>query len=236
MGVLGGASKVQPVGNVVVAGEDEEKVNDMVLRIAKANHALGLKRPSILGTFKIMITNEWMGLGDKVPTEDFASNLKENFINVGVTAALLLTLVFVSTEDVGDELVQHGISTETAAQVFVALSSVSLLLLFVCVMHCLITFCAVSELNCVDEVITWSRLVGKLVHLHYFFFIGGFISYIMSQMWLMATVLKIGVLAAVLVGFLLSVLIPLYATTCSTQALYMAKIELAQKYAAKDDK
>ena len=235
------ARKVQPQQGAAPtpswAPEDEANQKALAARIAKANFDLmqngTLERPTIFQTFVIMITNSWMGLGDMVPTEELTSSLKDNFVNVGVVAALLLTLVSISTDDVGSELEQYHVSNEVAGQVFAVLSAASLLLLFVCVMHCLLTFCAVSELICVEEVVSWSRSLGKMIHMHYFFFIGGFLTYIVSQIWLALTVLKLPVAIVLLSIFLVVVSLPLYATTRSVQALYTAKIALAANHGFK---
>ena len=61
MGLMTRTNKVRPFTEPVV-GEDVERTK----RIAVANNALGLKRPTVFKTWIIMITNSWMGLGDQV--------------------------------------------------------------------------------------------------------------------------------------------------------------------------
>ena len=164
-----------------------------------------------------------------MPTEDFANSLKDNFVNVGVVAALLLTLISVTDEGPGNKLEPY-VAAETAGQIFAALSTVALLALFTCVLHCLITYFAISELNCLEEVVTWSQIIGAKLHLHYACFCIGFIVYIVSQLWLAITILDLAIVVPIISVFLVFVTVPIWATTRSVQALYIAKIKLAEKY------
>ena len=220
-----------PLGRTVrVAPITGDEAQTTMAKIASANRELGLKPLTLSGTMWVLITNSWMGLGDRVPTEETQSSLKDNFVNVGVVGALLLTLVSLSSDDVGESLTEYGVSIETAQNIFVLLSSLSLWSLFICVLHCLITYCAISELNCVDELVVWLKVVGGKIHMHYYFFIAGFILYIVSQLWLAFTVMPLAYFITSLLSILLAFPLPLFATIRSTQALYKAKIELGERY------
>ena len=39
-------------------------------------------------------------------------------------------------------------------------SDASLYCQFMCVLHCLITYVGISQLNCLEEVITWTKMIG----------------------------------------------------------------------------
>ena len=204
----------------------------LAARVALATHDLKLEPLTAFGTWKAMLTNSWMGLGDKVPTDNLGDSLKENFVNVGVVGALLLTLVFISTEGVGDKTEAHGMTQDTASQIYAFLSSLALWCLFICVLHALITHCIMSELNCLDEVISWTKSMGQWIHIHYLFFILGFLLYVASQLWLAFTVLSVPVFCATVAVLFLLFPLPLFATFRGIRSLYQAKVDLTAMHTA----
>lgn len=156
------SNRVQPMRPTAVVEEDND---ELMVKFANANRELKLRPLSFFacGTNNVMFvlcTNAWMGLGRKVPTEDLQASLQDNLINVGVVGALLLTLVTVTTSPVGDQLEEYGLSTDTAGQIYGVLSTLSLYCQFMCVLHCLITYVGISQLNCLEEVITWTKMIG----------------------------------------------------------------------------
>lgn len=209
---------------------------EMLKRVAAANQELNLKPISLIYAFKVFLLVEWMGIGSRVPTQDLASQLKDNYVNIGVVAALLLTLISLDTSLVGDEMDAYGVNHHIAAQVFAFLVSLALWLLFIAVLHCLFCYCYVSELNCIEEVMVWNKSTQGITHiLHFCFFASGFFLYIVAQIWLAATVLPPIQFFVSLGVLLLTFPIALYGTLRNIQGLYKAKFEVAKAYATAFD-
>lgn len=169
-----------------------------------------------------------MRLGNKVPTDELQSSIKDNLINVGVVAALLFTLVSINPGELGDELSEYGCSLEVAGQVYLLLSSFALWSLFICVMHSLITCQIVSSLNCTEEVVQWESKMGTMAQIHYLYLVTGFITYIFSQIWVAMSWMKPPYLIASLVVFALLVMPVVLATFRGFQRLYGVKVDLAE--------
>ena len=182
---------------------------------------------------------QWLGLGDNDVSSEMGSTIKDNFVNVGVVAALLFTMLALDTGSVGDELatMTNGtITTESCGKVYAFTSSLAMWSLFGAVLHSLYLYCQVSELTTPAEVYFWVNKMGIiLVNFHFVYLIIGFILYIFAQLWLALTVLGL-TLFIISAAFLLTVVaLPLaFASTKSVQAMYEAKLpEVQAMYEAK---
>lgn len=210
---------------------------DSIATIAAAYQQNGqIAHISFWGAWKVMLNNSWMGLSSTVPNPDVKDALGDNFVNVGVVAALLFTMVSIDADVVGEELVAMSngtISLELCADVYSFMASVAWWLLFMCVMFCLTMYCIISELSCQAEVIYWQKVMGPLAHVHFILLVVGMLTFGCSHIWLLLTKLAWPYfLSSLLIGPLVMGLILLYANNLAIKALYGAKAELKAQYAA----
>ena len=206
--------------------------------IGAANARMNIKAKSFRQAVYTYLSWQWLGLGDKVRTDEASAVLKDNCINVGLVAALLFAVITQSwqtSSNVGDKLtiLTNGrITMELTEQVFLCLSSISMWCLFGSVMHSLYMYCQIAELNGPTEVAHWADGMGPLLlNIHFMYLMYGLITFIASQCWLALTVMRIEV-ALVSLGFLaLFVAPPLaYASVRSVHGLYLAKAKVADAY------
>ena len=213
---------------------DEDAIN-------KATADLNFKKVSMRQALWYLITTQWLGVGDKIRTTGSATSIKDNFVNVGVVAALLFTMVAIDTSVVGDELVDFtynvswaygGITVDTCGQIYATLGSIALWSLFGAVLHSLYLYCQCSELNTSLETYYWAKTMGPFwINFHFIYLVIGFLSFIFSQVWLAATLLKTGWLIGTICYLVLGVAVPMIlASTISVRALYNAKAHVTEEY------
>ena len=221
--MVGATSKVTP--NAETSSQEQEE--------AVQN---GGEKPPFLTALWRFMSMQWLGLGDNDRSSEMVSTIKDNFVNVGVVAALLFTMLALDTGSVGDELatMTNGtITTESCGKVYAFTSSLAMWSLFGAVLHSLYLYCQVSELTTPTQVHFWVTNMGTLlVNFHFVYLIIGFILYIIAQLWLALTVLGL-TLFIISAAFLLAVVgLPLiFASTKSVQLMYAAK-ELGKKQKA----
>jgi hypothetical protein len=87
----------------------------------------------------VLARGDYMLLSEKQKTEDMQDNLTNNYVNVGVMSALLLGMVDVTSDGVGDKIVEAGgMSQDACDYVMVCLNTLAFLLFFLATLQSLI--------------------------------------------------------------------------------------------------
>ena len=176
----------------------------------------------------LFVSNQWLKLGDFVHTAENGSMIKDNFVNVGVVAALLFTMIALDATAVGGEIDEFSsgiVTPEITGKVYVFINSLAMWFLFGAVLHSMYLYCQLSELQTSTEVGYWSESMGFIMlNFHLFYLVVGFVLYIFAQAWLVLTYL--GLIAGfvsigIAIFFMASPLV--YASTKSVQAMYNAR-------------
>ena len=177
----------------------------------------------------------WLKLGDFVHTAENGSMIKDNFVNVGVVAALLFTMIALDATAVGGEIDEFSsgiVTLEITGQVYVFINSLAMWCLFGSVLHSLYLYIQVSELKTKAEVAYWSESMGFiLLNFHFLFLVLGFLFYIFAQVWLVLS--HLGLIAGFIsIGLLgLFVAVPLvFASTKSVQSMFNARHHVLEQY------
>lgn len=164
--------------------------------VAKANAARPdlIRELSFLELCKVLLTNEWMRIGSLVgtdPNTDSKGRESDILLNVGVVTALVFTMISISAGDVGDQLeINYNISTETSQNVYTLLSALALIVFVIGVMISLTYYLIIGQCNNNDEVLIFCSGVKLILSMPYFLLILGLAFYVMSQVWLAATILS----------------------------------------------
>ena len=216
--------------NVITDGDATEH-EEHVIEAAKTAYkgaAFMEAEVTFMKAMWLFITMQWLGLGDKVTTQETGTTIKDNFVNVGVVAALLFTMIALDSGSVGEELttLSNGtLTVEACGMAFAFLNSLALWCLFGAVIHSLYLYCQVSELYTAAEVHYWSRNMGIfLINFHFLYLIFGFLLYIVAQAFLALTILGLTLWLISMAILIIFVAIPLMlASIWSVQAMYNAK-------------
>ena len=218
----------------VVGGDEEARARDDAIEEAikvaatQSKYLAQDKEVSFWQAHWLFLTFEWLKLGDKVHTTESGTTIKDNFVNVGVVAALLFTMITIDSTAVGPEIAQFSsdiVTEEISGKVYVFINSLAMWFLFGAVLHSMYLYCQLSELQTSTEVGYWSESMGFIMlNFHLFYLVVGFVLYILAQAWLVLTYL--GLIAGfVSIGIAIFFMaIPLvYASTKSVQAMYNAR-------------
>jgi hypothetical protein len=193
----------------------------------------------------LFVSNQWLKLGDFVHTAENGSMIKDNFVNVGVVAALLFTMIALDATAVGGEIDEFSsgiVTLEITGQVYVFINSLAMWCLFGSVLHSLYLYIQVSELKTKAEVAYWSESMGFiLLNFHFLFLVLGFLFYIFAQVWIVLSIFAqvwivlshLGLIAGFIsIGLLgLFVAVPLvFASTKSVQSMFNARHHVLEQY------
>ena len=225
---MGKTARVHVVGGDEEARARDDAIEEAIKAATQSKYLAQDKEVSFWQAHWLFLTFEWLKLGDKVHTTESGTTIKDNFVNVGVVAALLFTMITLDATAVGGEIDEFSsgiVTPEITGQVYVFINSLAMWCLFGSVLHSLYLYIQVSELKTKAEVAYWSQSMGFIMlNFHFFYLVVGFLLYILAQAWLVLTYL--GLIAGfVSIGIAIFFMaIPLvYASTKSVQAMYNAR-------------
>ena len=225
---MGKTARVHIVGGDEEARARDDAIEEAIKATTKSKYLAQDKDVSFWQAHRLFLTFEWLKLGDKAHTTESGTTIKDNFVNVGVVAALLFTMITLDATAVGPEIAQFSsdiVTEETSGKVYVFINSLAMWFLFGAVLHSMYLYCQLSELQTSTEVGYWSESMGFIMlNFHLFYLVVGFVLYILAQAWLVLTYLGL-VAGFVSIGIAIFFMaIPLvYASTKSVQAMYNAR-------------
>jgi hypothetical protein len=156
-------------------------------------------------------------------------NLSNNYVNVGVMSALLLGMVDVTSDGVGDKIVEAGgMSQDACDYVMVCLNTLAFLLFFLATLQSLINYIIASECTSFEETEQWVQGMGNRLNSHFKLFFGGLVFYLAGRIWILFSIASLAVAIAMLVVCVLIYLGVIYDQTKSVRALYQAKHNVGQ--------
>jgi len=186
--------------------------------VAPAAH---LSIPSLPAAVMQLVTAQYMMQG-AISQEKVANN----YVNVGVVAALALSMVGIAPGDVGESLVESSngsVTLETCQHVYTILMSCALVLLILAVLISLQFYVMSSECTVEGEMAAWTTAMGKYVNVHYSFMIFGIWTYMSGMVWLALTLLPLVAFTAMAVVIVLVLVLALYMQALGVQSLYKAR-------------
>lgn len=177
----------------------------------------------------VLARGDYMLLSEKQKTEDMQDNLTNNYVNVGVMSALLLGMVDVTSDGVGDKIVEAGgMSQDACDYVMVCLNTLAFLLFFLATLQSLINYIIASECTSFEETEQWVQGMGNRLNSHFKLFFGGLVFYLAGRIWILFSIASLAVAIAMLVVCVLIYLGVIYDQTRSVRALYQAKHNVGQ--------
>ncbi|KAL1496390.1 hypothetical protein AB1Y20_016345 [Prymnesium parvum] len=203
--------------------------------VAKANAASPLiKELGLFDLIKVLVANEWMTIGNTFgSTEDAQSRATDVLLNVGVVTALIFTMTSIAPEDVGEELeLNYSIDARTAQNIYTFLASGALVVMMVGVMMSMNYYVVVSQCNNNDEALHLIHDIKRMLSLPYFLLILGLILYVMSQMWLAASLMSPAYFWVFFGSSLLLFALAALGLCIVVKALYRAKYRVGQGWVA----
>ena len=143
-----------------------------------------------------------MTLADQHPTEHLKDNITNNYVNVGVVASLMLSMVSVAPESIGHYLVDAtngGVTFETCENVYTILHALALACLFFSVVTSLQFYVLLSECSSLSQVVVWMTAMRKYLNVHYNLMLIGMCFHLAGITWLVLTILPVGLFVLVFV-------------------------------------
>ena len=188
--------------------------------VAPAAH---LSIPSLPAAVMQLVTAQYMMLADKeLSAGALQEKVANNYANVGVVAALALSMVGIAPGDVGESLVD-SVTLETCQHVYTILMSCALVLLILAVLLSLQFYVMSSECTVKGEMTAWTTAMGKYVNVHYIFMILGMWTYMAGMVWLSLTLLPLVAFTAMAVVMVLVLVLAVYMQALGVQSLYKAR-------------
>jgi hypothetical protein len=177
----------------------------------------------------VLARGDYMLLSEKQKKETMQDNLTNNYVNVGVMSALLLGMVDITSDGVGDKIVEAGgMSQDACDYVMVCLNTLAFLLFFLATLQSLINYIIASECTSFEETEQWVEGMGNRLNSHFKLFYGGLVFYLAGRVWILFSIASLAVAIAMLVVCVLIYLGVVYEQTRSVRALYQAKHNVGQ--------
>ena len=211
------ASKVGP-SNTEASGEKE--ANAANVKVCPIG---------FMKSLKILAAGDYMMLSEKVPTQGMQSKVCDNYVNVGVVAALLLSMVSISSDGIGDKLEESmGVPTKSSEYVLACLNTLSFLFFFLSVLVSLVFYIIAAECSH-DEVVHWVEHMGTNLNSHFKLFFLGLVTFLMSQIWILLSLVPPTIWIPMLCACLAIYFVAVYAQSHAVRCLYNAKDSVANK-------
>jgi len=174
-----------------------------------------------------LLTAKYMSLADdELSDRSLQENVSNNYVNVGVVAALLLSMVGITAGDVGESLVDStngAVSLETCQHVYTILQCLAFVLLINAVLISVQFYVMCSECTVKGEMRVWITTMGKYVNTHYTFMLFGMYAYVAGMVWLALTLLPLEVFIVLAVCLLVATMVSTCIQALGVQSLYKAK-------------
>jgi hypothetical protein len=134
----------------------------------------------------VLARGDYMLLSEKQKKETMQDNLTNNYVNVGVMSALLLGMVDITSDGVGDKIVEAGgMPQDVCDYVMVCLNTLAFLLFFLATLQSLINYIIASECTSFEETEQWVEGMGNRLNSHFKLFYGGLVFYLAGRIWIL---------------------------------------------------
>lgn len=171
----------------------------------------------------VLARGDYMLLSEKQKTTGEKENLTNNYVNVGVMSALLLSQVNVNSDGVGDKIVEAGgMSQDACDSVMVCLNTLAFLLFFLATLQSLVYYIVANECTD-DEAEFWVQGMGSRLNSHFKLFFFGLVLFLAGRIWILFSIVSLAVAIPSLVVCVLIYLGVIYEQTKCVRALYQAK-------------
>jgi len=199
-------------------------------KLAAANaSSKKIKKHGVMGTWISMLKSEWLRLAEETPTSDFKEKGQDYLMNVGVMAALLFTMVTISSPGLGGELeTNYGVTKPAAEHVYTVFACLAQVFLMLTTMHSFTMYMVMSQCTDATEAFRWRQKMGHKLTVPYAFLIIGLAFYVVSQVWVAFTLLVPAVFFPYLAFFVLVIVATIFLLFAAVQALYHTKYEIGQ--------
>ena len=118
----------------------------------------------------VLARGDYMLLSEKQKTDKdkMQENVTNNYVNVGVMSALLLGMVDVTSDGVGDKIVEAGgMSQDVCDYVMVCLNTLAFLFFFLATLQSLVNYIIANECTSFEEIEQWVQGMGSRLNSHF---------------------------------------------------------------------